>query len=70
MATVSLSGTASSLILYSGTYDIYIQKSHVEFMIVKNTHFLSIGCNGSAIDLQFDSEAQRDAALTTMLTYF
>ena len=70
MATITESGSATGLILYSGEYDLYIRKASINFMQKVKTDRIKAGFGYSIEELIFDNQTQRDAAFTTLLTYF
>lgn len=70
MATITEAGTASGLIKYTGSFTCYIPKSNVSLIRPANTERIAIECGGFYLELDFDDETQRDAAITTLLGYF
>lgn len=70
MATLSLTGSANGLIKYTGDYDIYIKITNVGSFSPVKTDRVGISCGTYSTELVFDDATQRDAAITTLLTYF
>lgn len=76
MATITLSGTASTLITYTGTtvdgsaIVVYMPIASIGPFYKAKTDRISIQVDGHMDEYVFDSEAQRDAAIVTLLTYF
>jgi len=70
MATVTLAGTASSLIKYTDGYIAYVPISMVGYIEAVKTTRISLSCGAYITEWEFTDETERDAALATLLTYF
>ena len=76
MATISLSGTASNLITYTGsTKDrssivAYIPITSIGVFYKVKTDRIAIQINGYMDEYAFDDEAQRDTAMAVLLSYY
>jgi hypothetical protein len=70
MATIELSGSNNGLIKYVGDYTTYIKLTSICLFKKANSNRVHLVCGGYHTELEFDDEAQRDAAITTLLTWY
>ena len=70
MATIALDGTANGLIKYTGSYTDYAVLANLGKFAPVGTAKVAIMTGSLYSEWEFDSEAQRDAAITTLKGYF
>lgn len=70
MATVEEVGTANGIVKYTGDYVVYVPKMMICYFHPVGTDRICVNCGSICKEWAFDSEAQRDAAITTLLGYY
>ena len=70
MATITLTGTADGVVKYVGEYTMYTPKNMICYFHPVKTDRVGINCGAHYHEWSFANEAERDAAVTTLLTYF
>ena len=70
MATIALDGASNGIIRYIGEYTMYTPKNMICYFHPVKTDRVGVNCGSHYQEWVFDDEAQRNAAIATLLSWF